>query len=228
MDLALSVAVSAGLILLSYLLGSIPFAIVVSRLMGLQDPRSFGSGNPGATNVLRSGSKKAAIITLVGDAAKGWVAVAAAAYVSGLFGLSVGVSAACGVAAFLGHVYSFFLKFKGGKGVATGLGVMLALQPTVALAAVGTWLIVAYVSHYSSLSSIVAATLAPIFYVIGGNVGWPLHLSVAFAILVIAAVIVWRHKQNIARLMQGKESRIGGSKSLQSQPEPPVRRKKRR
>src|SRR5690554_6977629 len=113
MDAALSAAVSAGLILLSYLLGSIPFAVVVSRLMGLRDPRSFGSGNPGATNVLRSGNKKAAILTLVGDAAKGWLAVMVASYAGTRLGLPIGVTAACAVAAFLGHVYSFFLKFKG-------------------------------------------------------------------------------------------------------------------
>jgi len=225
MDVALSAAVSAGLILLSYLLGSIPFAVVVSRLMGLQDPRSFGSGNPGATNVLRTGNKKAAVLTLLGDAAKGWLAVMLASYVVQKAELSIAVIAACALAAFLGHVYSCFLKFKGGKGVATALGVLLALQPWLALLVAVSWLLVVYVSRYSSLGAIVAATLAPLYYVLGGKVLWPLHASVAFAILLIAVVLLHRHKQNIARLLQGKESRIGGSKTGNSAP---TRKKTRR
>jgi len=212
MDVALSAAVSAGLILLSYLLGSIPFAIVVSRLMGLQDPRSFGSGNPGATNVLRTGNKKAAVLTLLGDAAKGWLAVTLAAYIATRLGISVAVVAACAVAAFLGHVYSCFLKFKGGKGVATALGVLLALEPWLAFVVAGSWMLIAYASRYSSLGSIVAAMLAPLYYVMGGNAIWPMYPSVAFAILVIAVLVLYRHKQNISRLLQGKESRIGGDK----------------
>lgn len=212
MDVALSAAVSAGLVLLSYLLGSIPFAVVVSRLMGLRDPRSFGSGNPGATNVLRTGNKKAAVLTLLGDAAKGWLAVALAAYAAQALALPVAVIAACAVAAFLGHVYSVFLKFKGGKGVATALGVLLALEPWLALTVAGSWLLVAYASRYSSLGSVVAAGLAPVYYVLGGNAIWPMHPSIAFAILVIAILVLYRHKQNISRLLQGKESRIGGDK----------------
>lgn len=213
MDVALSAAVSAGLILLSYLLGSIPFAVVVSRLMGLQDPRSFGSGNPGATNVLRTGNKKAAVLTLLGDAAKGSAAVWLAAYATRTFGLPVGIVATCAVAVFLGHVYSFFLKFKGGKGVATALGVLLAIEPWLALAVVLAWLLVAYASRYSSLASIISAALAPLLYVLGGNVVWRMHPSIAFAILLIAAVVLYRHKENISRLLQGKESRIGGKKT---------------
>ena len=228
MDIALSAAISAGLILLSYLLGSIPFAVVVSRLMGLQDPRSFGSGNPGATNVLRSGSKKAAVLTLVGDAAKGWLAVMVEAYVSREFSLPVEVLAACAVAAFLGHVYSLFLKFKGGKGVATALGVLLALEPWLALAVAGSWLLIAYVSRYSSLASLVSATLAPLYYLIGGKTVWPLQPSIAFAIVIIAGMLLYRHQQNITRLLQGKESRIGGSGSKQAGTKPPVPRKKNR
>lgn len=212
MDVALPAAISAGLILVSYFLGSIPFAVVVSRLMGLQDPRSFGSGNPGATNVLRTGNKKAAVLTLLGDAAKGWAAVALAAYASQTLGLPIGVVAACAVAAFLGHVYSFFLKFKGGKGVATALGVLLALEPWLAFSVASAWLLIAYAGRYSSLASITAATLAPVFYVLGGNVIWRMHASIALAILLIAVVVLYRHKQNIARLLQGKESRIGGKK----------------
>lgn len=227
MDVALSAAVSAGLIIVSYLLGSVPFAVVVSRLMGLQDPRSFGSGNPGATNVLRTGNKKAAIFTLLGDAAKGWVAVMAARYASEQLGLPVGVVAACALAAFLGHVYSFFLKFKGGKGVATALGVLLALEPWLALAVVLVWVVVAWASRYSSLASITAATVSPILYVLGGNVIWRMQASIAFAILLIAAVTLYRHKENIARLLQGKESRIGGKKE-QTPAAPQPRKRKRR
>lgn len=217
MDVALLIAISAVLIVLAYVLGSIPFAVVVSRLMGLKDPRSFGSGNPGATNVLRTGNKKAAAFTLLGDAAKGWAAVVIAAYVCARFEISIAVVATCAVAAFLGHVYSFFLKFKGGKGVATALGVLLALEPWLALAVVVTWLFIAYASRYSSLASIVAATLAPLYYIMGGKTLWPLYPSVAIAIVIIAVVVLHRHKQNISRLLQGKESRIGGDK-----PHPPA------
>lgn len=227
MDVVLPAVVSLGLILLSYLLGSIPFAVVISRLMGLQDPRSFGSGNPGATNVLRTGNKKAAVLTLVGDALKGWLAVVLAAYISQRLGLSVAVVAACAVAAFIGHVYSLFLKFKGGKGVATALGVLLALEPWLAFVVAGSWLVIAFASRYSSLASVMAATLAPIYYIMGGKVIWPLHISYAAAILLISVLVLYRHKQNIARLLQGKESRIGGSKP-QVPPSPPAGRKKSR
>jgi glycerol-3-phosphate acyltransferase PlsY len=213
MDVALSAAVSAGLILLSYLLGSIPFAVVVSRLMGLQDPRSFGSGNPGATNVLRTGNKKAAVLTLLGDAAKGSVAVLLATYAARELALPVVVIAACAVAVFLGHVFSVFLRFKGGKGVATALGVLLALEPWLALAVAGSWLVIAYASRYSSLAAVVAAILAPLYYVMGGNAAWPMHPSIAFAIVVISVVLLHRHRQNISRLLQGKESRIGEKKA---------------
>src|SRR5690606_12867933 len=206
---ALSAAVSAGLNLLSYLLGSIPFAVVVSRLMGLKDPRSYGSGNPGATNVLRTGNKKAAIFTLLGDAAKGWAAVFVAGLLAGHMGLPVGVVAACSVAVFLGHAYSIFLKFKGGKGVATALGVLLGLEPWLALVVAANWLLVAYVSRYSSLAAILSAILAPVYYMLGAKTAWPLHMSYAFAILIIAIVLLFRHQQNISRLLQGKESRIG-------------------
>jgi len=209
MDVALSAAVSAGLILFAYLLGSVPFAVVVSRLMGLQDPRRYGSGNPGATNVLRSGNKKAAVLTLLGDAAKGWVAVMLAAYVAQAMALPVGVVAACAVVVFLGHVYSFFLKFKGGKGVATAIGVLIALVPWLAFVAIGTWLLVVYVSRYSSLAAVITAVLAPIYYLLGGGVIWRMHPPIAVAILIISVVLLFRHQQNIARLLRGKESKIG-------------------
>lgn len=224
MDTALIVAVSAGLILLSYLLGSIPFAVVVSRLMGLQDPRSFGSGNPGATNVLRSGSKKAAVLTLLGDAAKGWLAVALAGYAAARFALPIEVVAACAVAVFLGHVYSVFLKFKGGKGVATALGVLLGVSPWLAFVAASSWLVLAYASRFSSLASVIVAVLAPMYYLMGAKVLWPLHPPIAIAIVVIAVVLLFRHQQNIARLLQGKESRIGEK----GQPRAPVARPHRK
>jgi len=212
MSVATSIAISLGLVLGSYLLGSVPFAVVVSRAMGLADPRSFGSKNPGATNVLRTGNKKAAALTLLGDAAKGWLAVLAAAYVAQRVGLPGSVVAVCAVAAFLGHVYPVFLGFKGGKGVATALGVILAASPWLAFATAATWLIVAYAFRYSSLASIVAAIFAPLYYLLGGNVAWELDKAMALAIVVISVVLLFRHQANISRLMTGKESRIGAKK----------------
>lgn len=194
---------------LAYLAGSIPFAVVVSRAMGLQDPRTFGSGNPGATNVLRTGSKKAALLTLLGDALKGWLPVYVVASLSPTLGLSPWATALCGVAAFLGHVFPVFLKFKGGKGVATALGVLMALNPWLGLATLATWLIVAYASRYSSLSSIVSAIFAPLYYLLGANVAWPMKGSYISAIVVISAMLLFRHSANISRLLKGKESKIG-------------------
>ncbi len=212
MTIATSGLLALALALFSYLLGSISFAVVVSRLMGLKDPRSFGSKNPGATNVLRTGNKTAAALTLLGDAAKGWLAVYVAAYVVRQTALPSVVVAACAVAVFLGHVYPIFLKFKGGKGVATALGVLLGLNPWLALATAGTWLIIVYVSRYSSMAAIVSAIFAPLYYLLGGNVAWELDPAIALAIVVISVVLLFRHKANISRLMTGKESRIGGTK----------------
>lgn len=212
MTAATSILISIGMIIVAYLLGSIPFAVVVSRAMGLADPRSFGSGNPGATNVLRTGNKTAAGLTLLGDAAKGWVAVFIAIQVAQHFGIASVLVAVCAVAAFLGHVFPVFLRFKGGKGVATALGVLVAINPWLAFATAGTWLILAYVTRYSSLSSILAAVFAPLYYLLGGNVAWRLDTAIALAIVVISAVLVYRHRANISRLMTGKESRIGGKK----------------
>jgi len=209
MSYATSIVIALGLIIAAYLLGSVSFAVVVSRLMGLADPRSFGSRNPGATNVLRSGNKTAAALTLLGDAAKGWLAVFAAGLVVAQQGLSPAITAACAVAVFLGHVYPVFLRFKGGKGVATALGVLLAVSPWLALATAATWLIVAYAMRYSSLAAILAAIFAPLYYLLGGNVAWVLDKSMAAAIIVISVLLVYRHQANISRLMQGKESRIG-------------------
>lgn len=197
------------LVVLAYLLGSIPFAIVVSRAMRLQDPRSFGSRNPGATNVLRSGNKTAAVLTLLGDAAKGWVAVLGTIWVVNTFALPGITVALCGIAVFLGHVFPVFLKFRGGKGVATALGVLLALNVWLALATVATWLIVVYATKYSSLAAIAAAVFAPIYFILGSNVAWPANTGYATAIIVISAILLFRHQANIGRLMRGKESKIG-------------------
>ncbi|KAA0910933.1 glycerol-3-phosphate 1-O-acyltransferase PlsY [Pusillimonas sp. ANT_WB101] len=217
MSMISATLIAVLLIVASYLIGSIPFAVVVSRAMGLADPRSFGSKNPGATNVLRTGNKTAAALTLLGDAAKGWAAVVLSVWITQRFGLSFSVVAACAVAAFLGHVYPLFIGFKGGKGVATALGVLLGLNPWLALATVGTWLIIAWVSRYSSLASIVAAIFAPFYYLLGGNVAWRMDGSVAIAIVVISVVLLYRHQANISRLMTGKETRIGSDKKKPGQ-----------
>ncbi len=189
---------------LAYLVGSIPFAVIVSRAMGLPDPRSFGSGNPGATNVLRSGSKVAAGVTLAGDAAKGWVPVWAAVRLE----LAVEVVAVVALAAFLGHVFSVWLRFKGGKGVATAAGVMLALDWRVGLGALLVWLTIVVVSRYSSLGSIVASFFAPAAVYWTGGAG-----PIFYAMAAMCAVLVWRHEANIRKLVRGEESRIGGKKA---------------
>lgn len=191
-------------ILLGYLIGSISFAVVVSRLMGLDDPRKYGSGNPGATNVLRSGNKLAALLTLVGDALKGAVAVLIARALAPNLGLDFLDVMLAGVAAFFGHLYPVFHRFVGGKGVATAAGVLIALSPVVGLATVATWLIIAFFFRYSSLAALVAAIFAPTFwlYLFGpGPAVWP--------VLAMSALLIWRHRSNIAKLLRGQESRIG-------------------
>ena len=189
---------------LAYLLGSLSFAVVVSRVMGLADPRTYGSGNPGATNVLRSGNRAAAVLTLLGDAAKGWFAV----WLASRFGARYGVGdlgvAAVAVAVFVGHLYPVFFGFKGGKGVATAAGVVLALNPWLALATGATWLIIAVFFRYASLASIVGAVFAA-FY---SAFGWGFDERF-LALVVIAGLIVYRHRANIANLVAGKERRIG-------------------
>lgn len=189
--------------IVAYIVGSIPFAVVVSRAMGLPDPRSYGSGNPGTTNVLRSGSKVAALLTLVGDAAKGWVAVWGAMRL----GLAVEVVAIVALAAFLGHVFSLWLKFQGGKGVATAAGVLFAIDWRVGLATLGTWILVVAATRYSSLGALVAAAIAPVTVYAFLGTG-PLFL----ASLAMSAVLVWRHQANIGKLLRGEESRIGEKK----------------
>ena len=187
-------------IVAAYLVGSIPFAVLVTRAMGLPDPRSFGSGNPGATNVLRTGSKLAAVLTLVGDALKGWVAV----WVAWAAGLSSEIIAAVGLAAFLGHVFSVWLRFKGGKGVATAAGVLFALDWRVGVGVLAIWLTVAVVTRYSSLAAVTAAFAAPlVIWAIQG----PTPVLATGAVM--GAVLVWRHQGNLAKLLRGEESRIG-------------------
>jgi glycerol-3-phosphate acyltransferase PlsY len=188
----------------AYLIGSLSFAVIVSRVMGLSDPRSYGSKNPGATNVLRSGSKKAAIATLLLDGAKGWLPVWLVAHWGSAWGLGDGALAAAGMAAFLGHLFPLFFGFKGGKGVATAAGVILALNPWLALATGVTWAIIAGFFRYSSLASIVAAVFAA-FY---SAFGWGFDERF-LAIVAIAGLVVYRHRANISNLLAGKERRIG-------------------
>ncbi|MGE5666308.1 MAG: glycerol-3-phosphate 1-O-acyltransferase PlsY [Betaproteobacteria bacterium] len=188
----------------AYLLGSVPFAVIVSRAFGLADPRSYGSGNPGATNVLRSGNKAAALLTLLGDAAKGWLAVWLAQRYGAGFGLGEGTVAAVAMAVFMGHLYPVFLRFKGGKGVATAAGVLLALQPWLGLAVALVWALIAGFFRYSSLAAIVACGFAPLFYALV----WGLDAAFV-AVAVISGFTIWRHRANIEKLLAGKESRIG-------------------
>ena len=198
--------------LAAYLLGSLSFAVIVSRLMGLNDPRTYGSKNPGATNVLRSGSKAAAVVTLLLDAAKGWLPVALVRWYGKPYGLEDGSLAMVGLAAFAGHLFPVFFRFQGGKGVATALGVLLGIDWLLGLATAATWLIVAWFSRYSSLASLVAALFAPVYYVFGDGVAWYTEKSILLAVAVMALLLVWRHALNISRLVKGTESKLGGKK----------------
>jgi glycerol-3-phosphate acyltransferase PlsY len=188
----------------AYLIGSISFAVVMSRVFGLSDPRTYGSKNPGATNVLRSGSKKAAIATLVGDCLKGWLAVWLAVRFGDRFGVEDGGVALVALAVFVGHLWPVFFRFVGGKGVATALGVLFGLNVWLGLATLVTWLVVAYAFRYSSLAALVAAIFAPFYYglLFGAN-------EILFAVIVMSALLLIRHGKNIANLLAGKESRIG-------------------
>jgi glycerol-3-phosphate acyltransferase PlsY len=196
----------------AYLVGSLSFAVIVSRVMGLDDPRTFGSKNPGATNVLRSGSKAAAVITLLLDAAKGWLPVMMVKWVGEPWGLGDGTLAMVGLAAFLGHLYPVFFKFEGGKGVATALGVLFGISGWLGLATALTWLVIAVFFRYSSLASLVAAAFAPAYYLFGDRVAWYAANSITLAIFVMAMFLFWRHRENIYRLLAGKESKLGSKK----------------
>ena len=193
----------------AYLIGSLSFAVLVSRAMGLNDPRTFGSKNPGATNVLRSGSKAAAIVTLLLDAFKGWLPVVAVKWWGDAWGLGDGTVALVGLAAFLGHLYPVFFRFQGGKGVATAAGVILGFNPWLGLATLATWVIVAFFFRYSSLASIVTALFAPAYYLFGRQVAWDAPNVMVLSLAVMGILLVWRHAENINRLFAGKESKLG-------------------
>src|SRR5438876_8103705 len=208
-------AYSAVATLVAYLIGSLSFAVIVSRAMGLSDPRSYGSHNPGATNVLRSGSKKAASVTLLLDGLKGFVPVFIVDQFGGRFGLGEGTVALVGIAAFLGHLWPVFFKFEGGKGVATAAGVLLGMNPWLGIATLATWAIIAFFFRYASLASIVAAVFAPFYQMLiwGGG-------PIAGAVALMGLLLVWRHTGNIQKLLNGRESKIG-QKSSGAGPAPP-------
>jgi glycerol-3-phosphate acyltransferase PlsY len=200
------------LIPFAYLIGSISFAVVVSKCMRLPDPYSYGSGNPGATNVLRTGNKRAAVLTLLGDALKGFLAVILARLVLGEAMMTQGTAAwiFCGVviAVFLGHLYPLFHGFKGGKGVATACGILLGINLTLGLATLATWLIVAFFLRYSSLAALAAAVFGPIYFIFLFG-----FQPMAIALSVVCALLIWRHRSNIRNLMNGTETRIGKKKT---------------
>ncbi|MFA7292272.1 MAG: glycerol-3-phosphate 1-O-acyltransferase PlsY [Rhodocyclaceae bacterium] len=190
----------------AYLLGSVPFAVICSRLFGLADPRSYGSGNPGATNVLRSGNKAAAILTLLGDGAKGWLAV----FLANHFMLSNVAVALIALAVFFGHLFPIFLKFKGGKGVATAAGVLLALDWLLGVAVLGLWLLTVAFSRYSSLGALIAAVGSPLLAAMmwGAN-------SRMLAVTVMSLALIAKHWQNLQRLLTGTEPRLGAKKKAE-------------
>lgn len=196
-----------------YLMGSLSFAVIVSRVMGLNDPRTYGSKNPGATNVLRSGSKAAAAITLLLDALKAVVPILLVKHFGKPYGLEEGTVAMVGLAAFIGHLAPIFFKFQGGKGVATAFGVLLGVNWVLALATGATWLIIAFFFRYSSLASLVSAVFAPVFYLMGDGAGaWYMEKSQMMALCVMSLLLVYRHAENISRLIKGTESKLGAKK----------------
>lgn len=203
--------------LAAYLIGSLSFAVLVSRAMGLGDPRSYGSGNPGATNVLRSGNKGAAVLTLLLDAAKGFVPVWATLAYGEPWGLGEGTAALVGVAAFLGHLWPVFFGFKGGKGVATAAGVLLGLNLWLGVTTLATWLIIAYFFRYSSLAALVSALFAPFYQLLIWGSG-----PVAIAVGVMGLLLIWRHAANIQKLLNGTESKLG-QKASPTAPHTPKR-----
>ena len=197
----------------AYLVGSLSFAVIVTRVMGLNDPRTYGSKNPGATNVLRSGNKAAAVVTLLLDCLKGYLPVALVMWFGHPYGLEDGTVAMVALAAFLGHLWPVFFRFEGGKGVATALGVLLGISVWLGLATAATWLIIAVFFRYSSLASLVAAVFAPVYYLLVDGVVWYAENTIALSIVVMSALLAWRHKENIQRLIAGKESRLGSKKT---------------
>jgi len=198
---------TAAFVLIAYLTGSLSFAVIVSRVFGFPDPRSYGSRNPGATNVLRMGKKLAALLTLIGDGGKGWLAVFLAARYAG-YGVDATGVAICAAAVFLGHLFPVFFGFKGGKGVSTAGGILLAINPWLGLATVATWIVIAVLFRYSSLAAVVAAVFAPLYYffLFGAREMLP-------ALILMSALLLWRHKTNLLNLVAGKEGRIGERKT---------------
>ncbi|MDI1339332.1 glycerol-3-phosphate 1-O-acyltransferase PlsY [Polaromonas sp.] len=203
---------SALAVLGAYLIGSLSFAVIVSRLMGLNDPRSYGSKNPGATNVLRSGNKAAAALTLLLDGLKGWVPMALVLWFGKDYGMREGTLAAVGLAAFIGHLYPVFFGFQGGKGVATAAGVLFGVHWVLGLATLATWIIVAFFSRYSSLAAIACAIFAPWYYLIGDRSFWYVDKMIALAIVAMSAFLIFRHRENINKLLKGTESKLGAKK----------------
>lgn len=191
-------------ILAAYLIGSVSFAVLTSKAFGLPDPRTFGSKNPGATNVLRTGRKLAAALTLLGDGAKGWLAVFLALKLAPVYGLDDSAVAASAIAVFLGHIFPLFFGFHGGKGVATALGILLALSPWLGLATLATWGLSAYMWRISSLSALIAAAFAPLYAWL-----WLESGVLVIAVLALSLLLIWRHKSNIQNLLSGKERAIG-------------------
>jgi len=217
MDLQIIYPALAAIV--AYLIGSLSFAVIVSRVMGLSDPRTYGSGNPGATNVLRSGNKKAAILTLLFDALKGYLPVLLVQLYGERFGLMDGSVALVALAAFLGHLWPVFFHFQGGKGVATAAGVLFGINPWLGLATLATWLIIAWFFRYSSLAALVSAAFAPFYQLLiwGGG-------SSALAIIAISLLLVWRHSANISRLLAGTESKLGRKGPAKTQAKAGVKR----
>ena len=195
--------------LLTYLAGSLSFAVIVSRLMHLDDPRSYGSGNPGATNVLRSGNKIAAALTLLFDGLKAFIPLWCVQQYGVEFGLAGGTVAAVAMAAFLGHLFPVFFRFKGGKGVATAIGASFGIHPLLGVATGLTWLIIAYFFRYSSLAALVAAVFTPLYYLLCDGVAWRSEPAVTMALGLIAGLLLWRHRANIGRLINDTEPKIG-------------------
>ncbi len=197
--------------LIAYLLGSVSFAVIASWLFKLPDPRTYGSRNPGATNVLRSGKKAAAVLTLLGDAGKGWLAVALAQYYAPIWGVGSEAVAVVVLAVFLGHVFPLFLSFHGGKGVATAVGVLLGLDIWLGVMAMATWLLVALIWRISSLSALVAAVLTPVYSFVVLGMG-----NTTLAVMLISMLLIWRHQSNIVNLLAGQEGKIGEKKAPDS------------
>jgi glycerol-3-phosphate acyltransferase PlsY len=206
--------VLAGLTVAAYLIGSLSFAVIVSRVMGLDDPRTYGSQNPGATNVLRSGNKKAAIATLLCDALKGYFPVLLVKWFGPDFGLDDRAVALVAISAFTGHLWPVFFSFKGGKGVATAAGILFGVEPLLGLATLSTWVIVAFFFRYSSLAALAASLFAPAYYLFGGQLAWQTSPAELLALAVMSALLLMRHKDNITRLVSGQETKIGAKKDL--------------